>query len=226
MAYESGKLFRDYVYIPLGGNRVKTPRYILNTMVVWALTGIWHGAAWNFLLWGLYWGVLILFEKLLFQKILDKLPSFVSHIWCIVLFFFGWLLFSVTGLSNVVQWFAALFGAYGFTGTSTVWELQSWSYISLVPILIIGSLPWAPWLRKKLEAWAEGDPHRKIVAAPAKGNEMVPLCQVDVAGAQASRKRVVFVVNIAVDLALLAVFFLSCASIVSSSYNPFIYFQF
>lgn len=221
-----GSFFRDYVYIPLGGNRVKTPRFIFNTMVVWALTGIWHGAAWNFLLWGLYWGILILLEKFFLQKILDRLPSFVSHVWCVVLFFFGWLLFSVTGLHNVFEWFIAMFGAYGFTGTSTVWELQSWSYVSLVPILIVGSLPWAPWLRKKLEAWAEGDSGRKIVAAPAKGNAMVPLCQASVPQALASRKRVLFAVNVLVDVELLGIFFLSCASIVSSSYNPFIYFQF
>lgn len=96
-----GGFFRDYVYIPLGGNRVSTPRFVLNTMIVWGLTGIWHGAAWNFLLWGLYWGVLILLEKFFVMKVLDRLPRFVSHIWCIVLFFFGWLLFAVTGLSNV-----------------------------------------------------------------------------------------------------------------------------
>lgn len=221
-----GSFFRDYVYIPLGGNRVKTPRYVLNTMVVWGLTGIWHGAAWNFLLWGLYWGVLILFEKLFLQKILDRLPSFVSHVWCVVLFFFGWLLFSVTGLENVGQWFCAMFGAYGFTGTSTLWELQSWSYVSLIPVMIIGSLPWAPWLRKKLEAWAEGDPHRSIIAAPAKGNEMVPVCQASAPQAIASRKQLITAVNVLVDLALLGVFFASCMSIVSSSYNPFIYFQF
>ena len=90
-----GGFFRDYVYIPLGGNRVSTPRFVLNTMIVWGLTGIWHGAAWNFVLWGLYWGVLILAEKFFIMKALDRLPGFVSHIWCAVLFFFGWLLFAV-----------------------------------------------------------------------------------------------------------------------------------
>ena len=237
-----GSFFRDYVYIPLGGNRVKTPRYIFNTMIVWALTGIWHGAAWNFLLWGLYWGIFILFEKLFLQRILDRLPGFVSHIWCVVLFFFGWLLFSVTGLDNVVEWFYAIFGVYGFTGTSTLWELQSWSYVSLVPIMIVGSLPWAPWLRKKLQAWVENDPDCKIVAAPVKGNTAVPPCQVvlpsictgsvDEENAVTAvstltyRRRMVTAINFLVDIALLVVFLISCASIVSSSYNPFIYFQF
>lgn len=222
-----GGFFRDYVYIPLGGNRVSTPRFVLNTMIVWGLTGIWHGAAWNFLLWGLYWGVLILLEKFFVTKVLDRLPRFVSHVWCIVLFFFGWLLFAVTGLSNVGEWFCAMFGAYGWLGTSTLWELQSWSYVSLVPIFIVGSLPWAPWLRKKIQAWAEGDPRRAIVAAPQKGNAAVPPCQVVLEGEVApARARVVAAVNVLADVALLAVFVLSCMSVVSSSYNPFIYFQF
>lgn len=222
-----GGFFRDYVYIPLGGNRVRTPRFIFNTMVVWALTGIWHGAAWNFMLWGIYWGMLILLEKFFLNKIFEHLPSFVSHIWCIVLFFFGWLLFSVTGLSNVAQWTAAMFGAYGWLGTSTLWELQSWSYISLIPIMIIGSLPWAPWLRKKLEAWAEGDTSRKIIAAPEKGNAMVPPCQAEPTTCISSKRAsVVVIVNTFSDLAIFAVFIFSCMSVVSSGYNPFIYFQF
>lgn len=222
-----GSFFRDYVYIPMGGNRVSTPRFIFNTMIVWALTGIWHGAAWNFLLWGLYWGVLILLEKFLLIRILNHLPSFVSHIWCILLFFFGWLLFAVTGLDNVVDWAKALFGAYGFTGTSTLWELQSWSYISLVPIMIIGSLPLAPWLRMKLEAWANGKQHHIVIAAPVKNNNMVPPCQANTSEAcSESRKRLLVALNIAIDIALIFTLILSSISIVSSSFNPFIYFQF
>lgn len=223
-----GGFFRDYVYIPLGGNRVSTPRWAFNTMIVWALTGIWHGAAWNFLLWGLYWGALIMLEKLLLWRIFDRLPRFVGHVWCVVLFFFGWLLFAVTGLSNVGEWLCAIFGAYGFTGSSTVWELQSWSYISLVPIFIVGSLPWASWLRKKLQVWAEGEPHRKVVAAPVKGSEAVPSCQIvlERSAATKARARAILCVNSLVDVALLAVVVLSSMSIVSSAYNPFIYFQF
>lgn len=222
-----GSFFRDYVYIPLGGNRVSTPRFIFNMMVVWGLTGIWHGAAWNFLLWGLYWGALILLEKFFMLRALDRLPTFISHIWCIVLFFFGRLLFSVTGLSNVVEWTKGMFGAYGLLGTSTLWELQSWSYVSLIPVMIIGSLPWAPWLRKKLEAWAEGNSRRHVMAAPQKGNSAVPPCQAEpVSYISPSRAHVVTAINLAVDLALLAILVFSSMSVVSSGYNPFIYFQF
>lgn len=195
-------------------------------MVVWGLTGIWHGAAWNFVLWGIYWGVLIVLEKLFIAKALGRLPGWVSHVYCIVLFFFGWLLFSVTGLSNVVQWAAAIFGCHGLLGTSTLWELQSWSYISLIPVFVVGSLPWAPWLRKKIQAWAEGR-SGKVVAAPQKGNEAVPPCQVVLEGeGLPGRRRVVAAANVLCDIALLAVFVLSCMAVVSSSYNPFIYFQF
>lgn len=223
-----GGFFRDYVYIPLGGNRVSTPRFILNTMIVWGLTGIWHGAAWNFLLWGLYWGALILLEKFFVARTLARLPRFVSHLWCVVLFFFGWLLFAVTGLDNVAEWTAAMFGAYGWLGTSTLWELQSWSYISLVPIFIVGSLPWAPYLRKKIQFWAEGRSQQTFLAAPEKGNAAVPPCsvQLEAVAVSPSRQRVVSLVNTAVDIGLLAVFMLSVISVASSSYNPFIYFQF
>ena len=223
-----GGFFRDYVYIPLGGNRVSTPRFILNTMIVWGLTGIWHGAAWNFLLWGLYWGVLILLEKFFIAKALARLPRFVNHLWCVVLFFFGWLLFAVTGLDNVAEWTAAMFGAYGWLGTSTLWELQSWSYLSLVPIFIVGSLPWAPYLRKKIQFWAEGRSQQTFLAAPEKGNTAVPPCsvQLEAVAVSSSRQRVISLVNTAVDIGLLVVFILSVISVASSSYNPFIYFQF
>lgn len=223
-----GGFFRDYVYIPMGGNRVSTPRLIFNTMIVWALTGIWHGADWNFLLWGLYWGILILVEKLFLAKLLDRLPRFVGHIWCIVLFFFGWLLFSVTGLDNVIQWFLGMFGKYGLLGTSTLWELQSWSYISLIPIFIIGSVPWAPYIRKRIEKWAQGEPFDHTHAAPQKGNEMVPPCQIEINKETALPKRshVASAINVVVDIALLAVLMLSIMSVVSSTYNPFIYFRF
>ncbi len=222
-----GSFFRDYVYIPLGGNRVSSKRWVLNIFIVWALTGIWHGAAWNFLLWGLYYGVLLMIEKLFLLRYLERTPAVLQHLWCILTFFFGWCLFAVTGLSNIVQWYAGLFGAYGFTGSSSLWELASWEYVSLIPVFIIASTPVVPWLRKKLEAWAEGDSQRAIVAAPAKGNDMVPLCAPQVVNpVDAHRARVVQFVALLADVALVVVLVLSIMSVVSGSYNPFIYFQF
>lgn len=224
-----GSFFRDYVYIPLGGSRVSVPRWMINIMIVWGLTGIWHGAAWNFLLWGLYYGLLLMCEKLFLLRLLDKLPRVFGHIWCILTFFFGWLLFSVTGLQNVVEWACGLFGAYGLTGSSTLWELQSWSYILLLPVLIVGSTPIFPWIRKILEAWAAGIPLKdaSIVAAPEKGNDFVPPCCIRISqGALQGRARICAAINALCDLALLCILILSCMSIVSGGYNPFIYFQF
>ena len=76
-----GTWFREYVYIPLGGNRVGMLGLIRNTMVVWLLTGIWHGADWNFMIWGLYYGILLLLEKLVFGKVLQKLPGLLQHVY-------------------------------------------------------------------------------------------------------------------------------------------------
>lgn len=222
-----GSFFRDYVYIPLGGSRVSKGRWMINIMIVWALTGIWHGAAWNFLLWGLYYGILLMLEKLFLLKALARCPRIIRHCYCIVIFVLGWVLFSVSGLGNVCEWIAALFGAYGFLGTSTLWELQSWSYISLLPFLIVGATPVFPWIRKKTEAWANSINSVDIVAAPEKGNEQPPPCEISLPENIQGRKRTVInCVNAIVDIGLLCVFVASCASIVSGGYNPFIYFQF
>lgn len=222
-----GSFFRDYVYIPLGGSRVSTPRWMFNIMVVWGLTGIWHGAAWNFLLWGLYYGVLLMCEKQFLLKVLDRCPRVITHVYALMVAFIGWLLFAVNGLGRVGEWLIGLFGGYGFTGTSTLWELQSWSYVSLLPIMIIACLPVVPLLRKKLQMWAEGKKGEDVVAAPEKGNEGVPPCALQVSTfVSPTRMYVCRSVSTVVDVALLAILIASTISIVSSSYNPFIYFQF
>ncbi|MBW5445063.1 MBOAT family protein [Cohnella sp. CFH 77786] len=103
-----GGFFRDYVYIPLGGNR---KRMVRNLFVVWFLTGLWHGASWNFIIWGLYFGVLILLERLFLQKWLEKLPSFVSHLYLLGLMLVGWVWFYFTDLSQAWTTLKIMFGA-------------------------------------------------------------------------------------------------------------------
>jgi hypothetical protein len=93
--------FREYVYIPLGGNRKGKARQILNLLIVWGLTGFWHGASWNFLLWGLYYALLLILEKLFLLKWLDKLPRFVGHLYTIFCFMIGWTLFAITDMSQL-----------------------------------------------------------------------------------------------------------------------------
>ncbi len=101
--------FRDYIYIPLGGNRKGVKRQIINLFIVWSLTGIWHGAAVNFLLWGLYYFLFLMLEKFLIKKYLDKAPKFISHIYTIFIVMIGWVLFRVESFEQCVQLFNALF---------------------------------------------------------------------------------------------------------------------
>lgn len=85
--------FKDYVYIPLGGSRSKLSRNIINLLIVWMLTGFWHGAEWNYIIWGLYFGVILIFEKYILNKILEKLPNIIKHLYAIILILIGWLIF-------------------------------------------------------------------------------------------------------------------------------------
>ncbi len=101
--------FRDYVYIPLGGNRRGLPRQILNLFAVWALTGLWHGASWNFVLWGLYWCVLLILEKFLLGKALEKLPGVLRHAYALILIMLGWVIFNCTELPQLGGYLADLF---------------------------------------------------------------------------------------------------------------------
>lgn len=87
--------FKDYVYIPLGGNRCKVPRHIFNIMVVWTLTGLWHGAAWNFVIWGVYYGILLIFEKYVWGNFLKKLPSLIQHIYTLIIVVIGFAIFAL-----------------------------------------------------------------------------------------------------------------------------------
>ncbi len=105
-----GTWFREYVYIPLGGNRKGHGKTIRNLLIVWGLTGLWHGASWNFILWGLYFGVLIVIERLGWGNVLKKLPSVVSGLYTFLIVVFGWVLFDTNTLSDAGQFFKAMFG--------------------------------------------------------------------------------------------------------------------
>ena len=104
--------FRDYVYIPLGGNRCKRVRHIFNLFVVWALTGLWHGASWNFVFWGLFYFILLVLEKFIFKKI-DKLPAFLGHLYTFSLVTFGFIIFYFTDTSTLIEAIKTLLGAHG-----------------------------------------------------------------------------------------------------------------
>lgn len=101
--------FRDYVYIPLGGNRCSKPRWIFNTLIVWLFTGLWHGASWNFCLWGLYYFLILILEKLIIQKVLKKLPKIVSWLYTFILINIGWLIFRIEDINTLINIFSNLF---------------------------------------------------------------------------------------------------------------------
>lgn len=143
-----GSFFRDYLYIPLGGNRKHAA---LNLFIVWFLTGLWHGSSWNFVLWGLYFGVIIFIERLTLLKFIDKIPSFFLHIYSLFLIVFGWGLFYFTDLSRLGQFIKALFGANGGGFDDAVIRNILMNNIFLLIIGCIVSTPISKWLGRKTE---------------------------------------------------------------------------
>lgn len=140
--------FRDYVYIPLGGNRYKQVR---NIMVVWLLTGIWHGASWNFMLWGLYFGVLLLIEKFWLAKILAKLPRLFQHTYALFFIVLGWAIFYFTDLALLGQQLQVMFGLadvplYGYQEWSIIQSNIYWLILALVLCF-----PVYRWVRQQLD---------------------------------------------------------------------------
>lgn len=182
-----GTWFREYVYIPLGGNRKGLYRQIINIAVVWFLTGLWHGASWNFILWGLYFGVLLMIEKLFMLKVLKKVPAIISHIYSIIIILFGWVLFYFENLNEMGIFLARMFGSDGFMMSGDI----SVKIISYIPLLIVSAITSTPIISKL---------YHKIKSKPI-------LYVIDNAGCV---------------LALL----LCTAALVSSDYNPFLYYKF
>ncbi len=128
--------FKEYVYIPLGGNRVSTPKAIRNLMIVWCLTGLWHGAAWNFIAWGLYYGILLIFEKYIFKNILDKLPGALQHVYAMVLVMIGWVLFAAPSLPRAISFIGSMFGAgAGVVDSLGFYYLKTTFILAIIAIL-------------------------------------------------------------------------------------------
>ena len=133
--------FRDYLYIPLGGNRVSIPRWILNILLVWSLTGFWHGASWNFMFWGFYFGVLLLIERLFLSKILDRLPGGVCHLYTLLIIVISWVIFELGSPPEIFQYLGNMFGVNGIDiiNFESIYVLRSNSVLLL--IAGIGAIP-------------------------------------------------------------------------------------
>ncbi len=182
--------FRDYVYIPLGGNRCSKGRHIFNIMVVWALTGFWHGASWNFMGWGVYFGVLLLLEKFIWGKGLVKTPKAVQHIYALFFIVLGWALFAFDDTDKLINNLKNMFGLGGLPLINDMTVSKLLSFAVMFIVLVIASTPLCRWVGVKIKA-------KSTVAFDAVQT-----------------------------LAILALLILSAAYLVSSSYNPFLYFRF
>lgn len=179
--------FKEYVYIPLGGNRKGVPRQILNLIIVWACTGLWHGASLNFLLWGLYFGVLLIIEKFVLMRFLNKLPAFIQHIYALFLICIGWVIFYFEDLGQLWSYLCSLFNPeYGLIASDAFHIVMS--YLPLLVVAVLASTPLAFKLYQKIRDW-------RYIWIPETG-----LC--------------------------LGGLLICTASLVSQSYNPFIYFRF
>lgn len=139
-----GSFFRDYVYIPLGGNRKRQP---LNLLIVWFLTGLWHGASWNFVLWGLYFGAIILLEKYTILKIKDKIPAFFLHIYSLFVIIFGWVIFYFVDFSRLGEFIPILFGGGKAGGWNLVVQNELTGNLWLLIAAVICCLPISKFFR-------------------------------------------------------------------------------
>lgn len=174
--------FRDYVYIPLGGNRCSAGRHICNLLVVWGLTGFWHGANFTFLAWGLYFGVLLIVEKYALARVLDRLPRILSHTYALFFIVIGWVLFRSDTLSYAMDYLRVM-----FTPSTAVDPLAVEYFMRFWPYLLFGVVLCAPLYRRITKSKAY-----EVLSYP-----------------------------------LLAVLLVLCVmSLLTNSYNPFIYFRF
>lgn len=189
--------FRDYVYIPLGGNRCSRRRHLFNLLAVWLLTGLWHGAAWTFVVWGLYYAALLIGEKSLWGGALERLPSPARHLYALVLINFGWVLFRAGSLGQAAAVIAAMLGfAPGglWSGEAEYYLRQyAWEWVIALP----AALPVKVWLSRALETRRE------------RGNRAATV-----------------ILAFGPKLLALALLGLSAVRLLSSSFRSFLYFQF
>lgn len=151
-----GSWFRDYIYIPMGGNRVKKIRFLFNILTVWFLTGFWHGADWTFIIWGLYFAALLLCEKFISKKIKDRVPKIISHIYLIFVVLIGFVIFNANGISGAAEDLKGMFtSAYPLSTDITLYYLRS--YAVLLAAGAAGATPLLKTACKKIKEIEIGD---------------------------------------------------------------------
>lgn len=197
--------FREYVYIPLGGNRKGMARQLLNIMIVWMLTGLWHGANWNFVLWGVYYGILLMMEKLFLLKWLNKAPAWIGHLYTMFLVVIGWTIFAQTDGGQLLHYLKTMVGAGASAGVdSDFFYFFSCNAVLLV-VLVLCSVDHRSWILRLFKA--KGGDEKKTESIYQMGMDSP-----------------VYTAGKAVLMVLLL--FVSFAFLVGDSYNPFLYFRF
>ena len=191
--------FREYLYIPLGGNRRGRTRQIWNLFVVWSLTGLWHGASWNFVLWGIYYFILLTIEKIFLGEKLEQLPGWLQHVYTCLVVLFGWVIFANENIADLGRYFLTMFGANGALYNQTA-IYQWYTHIPLLIVLIIGSTKLPKQLLRK--GWTR----LKLIDAISSRQEQIRF--------------------VAASIFTVLVLYCSVAFLVSGSYNPFLYFRF
>ena len=146
-----GQWFRDYVYFPLGGSRVKTKRrLVLNLFVVWAATGIWHGASWNYLIWGLYFWTLLMVEKFFLLDKLKKAPAVVGHIYTMGLVLVSWAIFALENFGQLTAYLKVMFGLGGVPLVDGAFVYYLTSYLPILAVASVSATPFGVNLFKKM----------------------------------------------------------------------------
>ena len=147
-----GSWFREYVYIPLGGNRCSVPKNILNLVITWFLTGLWHGASWNFVIWGMYFGLLLILEKFVLNKLLKKLPNWFNHIYALFFIVFGWAIFDFTDMHEMGAFFKNIFSLSGgiLNGNQLSYVI---TVLPTLTVAVAASLPIGKKLYSKLDGY-------------------------------------------------------------------------
>lgn len=173
-----GTWFREYVYIPLGGNRCSLLKQLRNILVVWFLTGIWHGSSWNFIIWGLYFGALLIVEKQFLLKHLKKAPAFVGHLYTLILVLFSWVIFAFDSFTQGMIYVKAMFGmnGNGFANSESLYLLYTNALMLIVLVLASTDYP------KKLYTWiTEKFSEKKLTIEVAKNVAFIGIFLISVA---------------------------------------------
>lgn len=220
-----GSWFRDYVYIPLGGNRKGAAKQVRNIAIVWFLTGIWHGASWNFLFWGIYFGIILIIEKFVLLRWLKKLPEIISHIYALFFIWIGWVIFAFDDFSKASNYLKSMFGGYkvGFADKNTMYLLSN--FLIMLIILILACTDYPKRIAERI--FGTNSLLTELTQTSAENSIGIKTSQLlDEKITKSATQKNRQLRTIACSVFIIGIFIISVAYLVDASYNPFLYFRF